>query len=646
MNGWEMSPHTVNGEKTFRVGASFADTPDAHYYGLGQNQEGTLDLRGRTIDCRHNYDAPAGETVCIPFLVTNKGYAIVWDNPSATTVSPGLLGATRFQSRVGERVSFFIITGNTSDALYAGYRHLTGATPLPPKAAFGLIQSKARYENRDELMRVAEGYRIRNYPLDVMVLDWFHWTRMGQMDIDRNHFPDPAGMNRQLHDWGMHSMISVWPRYERESRYFDMLSAKGWLLKDADGNPVDGLPIRSDRAGALLDSTNPEAREWFWGKIRDNIASEGFDWFWLDETEPDLVPSGHFYSIGSGDRYYNLFPLVHIMGVADGSARDRPNKRNLILARAAYLGTQRSGAIFWSSDTEGSWEALRRQVPTGLNFTASGHAYWSSDTGGWQWPHGPKAERPVLVDPAGATAMGQDYKDYPELFVRWFQYNTFTPTLRIHGQRPATAIWEYGKAAEPILADYLRLRYALVPYLYSLGRRTQENGAPFMRALFMDFPDDPKVATIGDQYMFGPALLVAPVTEQGRTSRQVYLPAGSDWYDYWTNRRYTGGQSIEAPAPIARIPLFVRAGSILPIGAAVANTSERQMLDAIRIYPGRDARFTLYDDDGVTNDYRAGKGRKTELVWNEANRTLTTPTKLPFGQDAAKLAQVIAGVPE
>jgi alpha-D-xyloside xylohydrolase len=641
MNGWEMSPQTVNGEKTFRVGASFADTHDTHYYGLGQNQEGILDLRGRTIDCRHNYDAPAGETVCVPFLVTNKGYGIVWDNPSATTVSPGLHHATRFQSQVGERVSFFIITGKTTDELYAGYRRLTGETPLPPKAAFGLIQSKARYESRDEMMRVAEGYRVRKYPLDVMVLDWFHWTRMGQMDIDRNYFPDPAGMNKQLHDWGMHSIISVWPRYERESRYFNMLSAKGWLLKVADGKTADGLPVRSDRAGALLDSTNPEAREWFWGRIRDNIASEGFDWFWLDETEPDLVPSGHFYSIGSGDRYYNLYPLVHTGSVAEGSARDRPNKRNLILARAAYLGAQRHGGIFWSSDTHPTWEALRNQVPTGLNFTASGIAYWSSDTGGWQWPNGPKAERPVLVDPAGATAMGAGYTDYPELFVRWFQYNTFTPTLRIHGQRPATAIWEYGAAAEPILASYLKLRYALVPYIYALGKQTQENGAPFMRALFMDFPGDPKVATIGDQYMFGPAFLVAPVTEQGRTSRQVYLPAGTDWYDYWTNRRYTGGQTIEASAPIDRIPLFVRAGSILPVGVPVANTSEKQALEAIRVYPGRDARFTLYDDDGVTNDYRTGEGTKAELVWNEASRTLTSRSKLPSGQDPAKLIQVM-----
>lgn len=640
MNGWEMAPHTVNGEKTFRVGASFAAAPDEHYYGLGQNQEGILDLRGRTIDCKHYYDAPAGETVCVPFMVTNKGYGIVWDNPSETIVSPGLHGTTRWQSEVGERVSFFVITGATTDALYAGYRQLTGETPLPPKAAFGLIQSKARYESQQELMAIANGYRERGYPLDVMVLDWFYWTRMGQIDIDRTYFPDPKGMNNALKKMGMRSIISVWPRFERESRYFDLLSAKGWLLHDKDGKVVDGLPVRYDRAGALIDSTNPDARAWFWDRVRDNILSEGFDWLWLDETEPDLVPDGSFYSIGSGDRYHNLFPLLHTGGVAEGSARDRPDFRNLILARAAYLGAQRNGALFWSSDVQATWEALKRQVPTGLDFTASGIAYWSSDTGGWQHPAGPKTARPMLVDPAGATAMGADYPDYPELFVRWFEYNSFTPTLRIHGERPATAIWQYGKAAEPILASYLKLRYALVPYLYALGRQTYETGAPFMRALFMDFPDDAKVATIGDEYMFGPAFLVAPVTDQGVTSRPVYLPAGADWYDYWTNRRYTGGQTVDAAAPIDRIPLFVRAGSIVPLGAPVMSTAEKQPLASIRIYPGRDARFTLYDDDGTTNAYRKA-GSKAELMWDDRAGKLSAKSRLPTGQQLAPLVEVV-----
>jgi alpha-D-xyloside xylohydrolase len=566
---------------------------------------------------------------------------IVWDNPSPTTVSPGLYNSTHFQSEVGERVSFYIVTGRNSDDLYGGYRLLTGVTPLPPKAAFGLIQSKARYESQKELMDVASGYRSRGYPLDVMVLDWFYWTRMGQIDIDRTYFPDPAGMNRQLHDWGMHSIISVWPRFERESRYYNLLAARGWLLKDKDGNPVDGLAVRSDRAGALLDSTNPDARNWFWGKIRDDILSQGFDWTWLDETEPDLVPDGAFYSIGSGDRFHNLFPLVHTMGVAEGSARDRPAFRNLILARAAYLGAQASGAIFWTSDVQATWEALKRQVPANLNMAASGIAYTSSDTGGWQWPNGPEAQRPVLVDPAGATAMAPSYRDYPELFVRWFELNTFTPTLRIHGNRPATAIWQYGHAAEPLLAEYLRLRYSLIPYLYSLGYQTYRTGAPFMRALFMDFPADPQVTGLTDEYMLGPAFLAAPVLEQGVTSRRVYLPAGTDWYDWWTNKRYSGGQWIDAAAPIERIPLFVRAGSIVPLGAQVQNTMQRQSLSELRVYPGASGTFTLYDDDGVSSAYKSGGGRIATLRWDDAARRLSASGKLPSGQSAEALVKVV-----
>jgi alpha-D-xyloside xylohydrolase len=644
MTGWEKSPQTVNGENTFRVGASFSVAPNEHFYGMGQNQEGILDLAGRTITCKHHYDAPAGETVCVPVLVSSNNYMIVWDNPAVTAVSPGLHNNTRIQSEVGERVSFFVVTGNNSDELYKGYRLLTGVTPLPPKAAFGLIQSKARYESQAELTAVAEGYRQRNYPLDIMVLDWFHWTRMGQIDIDRNFFPDPAGMNRQLHDWGMHSIISVWPRFEREGRYFDFLASKGWLLKDKDGNPVDGLPFRADRAGGLIDSTNPEARDWFWGKIRDNILSEGFDYTWMDETEPDLVPSGYFYSIGSGDRYFNVFPTVHTGGVAEGAARDRPNIRNLILARAAYLGAQANGAIFWTADIQSTWDAFKRQPAANLNMAASGIAYTSSDTGGWQWPSGPAPQKPVLIDPAGAVSTGQNYPDYPELFVRWFEFNTFTPTLRIHGQRPGSlAIWEYGKAAEPILADWLRLRYQLMPYLYALGKQTTETGAPFMRALFMDFPNDPNVMKISDQYMFGPAFLVAPVTEQGQTSRKVYLPAGSDWYDWWTNKRITGGQWIDAAAPIQQIPLFVRAGSIVPLGAPVQNTSVKQALSEIRVYPGRSTSFALYDDDGVTNAYMKNGGKTATLRWDDAAGRLSASGALPTGQAPGSLLKVVSG---
>jgi alpha-D-xyloside xylohydrolase len=642
MSGWGMAPHTVNGEKTFRVSATFPAPADEHYYGLGQNQEGILDYRGRTIDCKHFYDAPAGETVCVPFLVTNKGYGIVWDNPSDTVVSAGLHGHTTWSSNVGERVSYFVITGATLDELYAGYRKITGVTPLPPKAAFGYIQSKARYESQQQVLDVADGYRSRGYPLDIMVVDWFYWTRMGQLDFDPSGFPDPAAMNQKLHDQGVHSIISVWPRFEKESRYFDFLAAQGWFLRDRDGNPADGLAERSDRAGALIDSTNPQARAWYWDRIRENIASKGFDWFWLDETEPDLVPDGYFYSIGSGDRYHNVFPLLHTQGASEGSRRDRPNKRNLILARAAYLGSQRYGSLFWSSDINPTWEALERQIPTGLNFTASGLAYWGNDIGGWQsLPQSHTPERTPLLDPSDARDVVGHNDDYPELIARWYEYATFTPTMRAHGSRKGTEAWSYGKQAEAVISKYLRLRYTLMPYIYSLGRQTYDTGAPFMRALFMDFPNDPNVSNLGDEYMFGPAFLVAPVTEQGRESRQVYLPAGRDWYNYWTNEKLEGGQTVTVAAPIGTIPLFVSAGSIIPLGSDIQNTTMRQTLKEIRVYPGRESEFTLYDDDGVSYDYEKGQGRSTRLHWDDGRGRLTSTGAPLAGASIAELTKIV-----
>ncbi len=626
MTGWEMAPHTVSGEKTYQVGASFSAPRDEHYYGMGQNQESLsgLDLRGRVLDCKHWYDAPAGETVCVPFMVSSKGYGIVWDNPSSTRFVAGVNGKTTFQSNVGERVSFFVITGNTPDELYTGYARLTGKTPIPPKSAFGLIQSKARYDSQQEVLRVAKTYRQKQYPLDIMVVDWFYWTRMGQMDINPAEFPDPDGMNKQLHDMGMQSIISIWPRYETSGRYFNELDAKGYLLKDKDGKTVDGLPFRADRTGGLIDATNPKARQWFWEKSRDNILSHGFDYPWLDETEPDLVPDGFFYAIGSGDRYHNLFPLLHVEGVADNMRAWKPNKRVLILSRAAYLGSQRTGALFWSSDINPTWEALARQVPAGLNMTASGIALWGNDIGGWQHlPQTTTATKAPLLDPSDARdVVGQNH-DYPELHTRWFQYGTFLPTLRLHGDRKQADIWSFGKGAEAIMARYDKLRYQLIPYIYSQAKFTHDTGAPFMRPLWMDFPQDPNVANIGTEYMFGPAFLVAPVTEQGQVEKDVYLPAGSDWYNFWTREKLAGGRWVKVAAPIDQIPVFVKAGAIVPIGADIQSTATKQAIAEIQVYPGKDGEFKLYDDDGVSYDYEKGKSTLTTLRWNEGSGKLS-----------------------
>ncbi|HEX7799046.1 MAG TPA: TIM-barrel domain-containing protein, partial [Asticcacaulis sp.] len=550
-------------------------------------------------------------------------------------------GQTKFQSNVGERVSFFVVVGDTPEQIYSAYARVTGKTPIPPKSAFGLIQSKARYDSQAEVLRVANTYRQKGYPLDIMVIDWFYWTRMGQMDIDPAQFPDPDAMNKQLHDMGMQSIISIWPRFETSGRYYNELAAKGYFLKDKNGNPVDGLPFRSDRTGALIDATNPDARKWFWDHARDNILSHGFDYPWLDETEPDLVPDGSFFSIGSGDRYHNVFPLLHVEGVADGMRQWKPDKRVLILSRAAYLGSQRTGALFWSSDINPSWEALRRQIPTGLNMTASGIAYWGNDIGGWQWlPQTTTATKPPLLDPSDARDVVGQNNDYPELLTRWFEYGTFLPTLRLHGDRKHTEIWAFGHEAEAIMARYDKLRYELIPYIYSSAKHTYDTGAPFMRALWMDFPNDPNVSDIGTEYMFGPAFLVAPVTEQGQTEKSVYLPAGSDWYNYWTNQKLTGGQWVKTAAPIDQIPVFVKAGSIVPVGSDIPSTATKQTITALKVYPGANGGFSLYDDDGHTYDYETGKGvTASQLTWDDATGKLSATGAL--AKSAAGLVQVI-----
>ncbi|MGH9585204.1 MAG: TIM-barrel domain-containing protein, partial [Bryobacteraceae bacterium] len=588
---------------------------------LGQNQDGYLDHRGHTVECWQNYTATGGPSVGVPFLVTNKGYGLIWDNPSKTTVEPGFNEQTRWISQVGNRVSYFVIAGRNTDEIYEGYRRLTGVTHLLPKAAYGFIQSKQRYSTQAEVMAVAKGYRERHLPLDVLVIDWFYFSKMGQLDMVPSKWPDPVAMNRKLHQIGIQTMISVWPRFAPGSRYYNLLLKNGWFEHLKDGTPTNGLPY--DRAGSDIDTTNPAAARWYWSVIRKNFIDKGFSAIWADETEPDLPPNGSYFFIGPGTRYFNVYPLFHTAAIYNGFRRDVKH-RALILSRDAYLGAQRNGTMFWSSDIYPTWDTLRRQIPTGLDFTASGMAYWSNDIGGWQYlprVHHPK--HPPLLNPSDARANIGGYDDYPELYTRWFEYGVFQPIFRTHGSRRYNEVWSYGKQAEPILSKYLRLRYKLMPYTYSLAYKTYLTGAPYMRALFMDFPNDPHVAHIRYEYMFGPAFLVAPVTKQGATSRGVYLPEGADWYNYWTNRRFHGGQTIRVDAPIDVLPLFVRAGSIVPIGSPVESTAQVQKIAKLCVYRGADGDFTLYRDDGTTYAYEQGKSRITHVHWDDATQKLS-----------------------
>jgi alpha-glucosidase/alpha-D-xyloside xylohydrolase len=397
-----------------------------------------------------------------------------------------------------------------------------------------------------------------------------------------------------------------------------MIVSKGWAIHKQ---------IPRQDAQIILDTTNPEAGKWFWERIRDQyVKPYGFDYIWLDETEPDGDPGRDDFSIGSGARFFNVYPLFHTASVYEGFRRDfGDNRRVMILARAAYLGAQRNGTVFWSSDIRSSWDMLRRSIPAGLNFTATGMPYWDTDIAGFFSPSVPAdyhAPHRPLIDGSDARANIGNNEDYPELFVRWFEWGAFQPVMRAHGERMHNEAWSYGKQAEAILAKYLKLRYQLLPYTYSVAYQSYQTGAPYMRALFMDFPSDPRAANIPDEYMYGPAFLVAPVTEQGATQRAVYLPAGCDWYNYWTNERFHGGVTITADAPMDTLPLFVRAGSIVPIGSDVRSAEQPQTIVAVRVYPGANGNFSIFQDDGKTYRYEKTGGSITKLIWDEAAHRL------------------------
>ncbi|HUV38080.1 MAG TPA: TIM-barrel domain-containing protein, partial [Planctomycetota bacterium] len=516
-----LEPATVSDEGTHHLHLTFDAPDDESYYGLGQHQDGRLDHRGKEVLLWHDYEAEGGEIVAVPFMVTvrqaGSGYGFVLDNPSRAKVTPGVDGKTTWWAEVADAASFFVIAGASADAIYDAYRFLTGASPLPPLAAVGYIQCKQRYESRDELMRVARTYREKGYPCDVLVVDWFHWKTLGDLDLDETFWPDAAGMNRELAAMGYHMMISCWPRFMKESTHYDTLEAHGWFMKQSDGTTLYGTP--ADERGALIDTTNPEAAAWYWNTLRDSYAAKGFTSWWLDEDEPDVCPHAYFLHAGTGARVHNVYPLTHTRAVYEGHRRDL-SERCLILSRSAYHGAQKNGTTFWSSDIHPTWDVLRRQVPTGLNFCASGFAWWSSDIGGWQaLPDALAADesyKELLIGTGDVPKVVGTRLDYPELYVRWFQFGVFCPTFRAHGTRPANEVWSYGEEAERVLVKYLELRYRLLPYLYSLAWRTHVTGAPFMRALFMDFPDDARVRDVADEYMFGPAFLVAPVVTQGR----------------------------------------------------------------------------------------------------------------------------------
>jgi alpha-D-xyloside xylohydrolase len=529
-------------------------------------------------------------------------------------------------SEVADQIDYYFVYGENLDEVIQGYREITGKAPMMPKWSMGFWQCRQRYTSQDELLSVVKEFRKRQIPLDNIVQDWFYWKedQWGSHEFDPTRFPDPDGMVKELHD-NLHTriMISVWPKFYVGTKHYEEFKAKGWLY-------MHNVEIgRRDWVGpgyvsTFFDPFSEGARNLYWQHIRENIFCKGFDAWWVDATEPDLQSNVsdserllrmHPNALGTAARYENAFSLVMTKGIYENQRKSNLNQRVFILTRSAYAGQQRYAAATWSGDLAARWHDLKAQIPAGLNFSLSGIPYWGTDIGGF------------AVESRYQRPNDSDLDEWRELNTRWFQFGAFCPLFRSHGEFPYREMFNIAPENHPAyqtMLAYDKLRYRLMPYIYSLTGMVTQNDYTIMRALVMDFGQDKNVLNVGDQYMFGPALLVNPVTEYKARTRQVYLPTGSGWYDLKSGQHYKGGQTIQADAPYADIPLFVKAGSILPCGPEIQYTDEKAA-DPIRlfVYTGGDGSFTLYEDENINYNYEQGHFAIIPLSYSEKNRTLT-----------------------
>lgn len=528
-------------------------------------------------------------------------------------------------SEAAQVIDYYVVAGGDMDGAIAGYRELTGKAVLLPKWAYGFWQSRERYKTQQELTDVLDEYRRRKLPIDAIVLDWSYWPEdaWGSHDFDPWRFPDPEGMVRHVHERNAQVMISVWPKFYPDTEHFKELDAAGFMYRrNIEVGERDW--IGEGYLNSFYDPFSREAQAIFWRQVDAKLNRKGFDAWWLDATEPDLhsnldigerkartMPN----ALGSSTEYFNAYPLPHSEGVYRGSREVDPDKRVFILSRAFFAGQQRAAAAFWSGDIVPRWDDFREQISGLVNASMAGAPNVSFDIGGFS-----PERRYERKDPAHLA-------EWRELNLRWFQHGAFVPIFRSHGQFPYREIWEIAPEGTPhydSFVHYLKLRYTLLPYIYTLAGDTWHRDGTLLRALAMDFPGDPKAREVADQYLFGPAFLVAPVTTFGATSREVYLPAGAQWIDFDTGQRHEGGRTITAAAPLQRMPLFVRAGSIVP--RTVVQEYVDQVPDApltIEVYTGADGRFALYGDDGRSYGYERGEWSRIPLAWDDAAGALT-----------------------
>jgi len=615
-----MKEATIAGIDTYICSSKFKSPKDESLYGLGCHPEDSLSVnyKGRNQEMAIKY-----MTGAIPVLLSTKGYGLFWDNYSASNFYGAENANTKFkyESESGTMVDYYFIYGPSFDNIIASYRNATGNAPMFPKWSFGLFQSQDRYKSQAEILSVKDKYRNGKIPVDVIVQDWFYWEPnvIGSHVMWPERYPDPKAMVDELHKANIHAMISIWPVFSKGTTPYNQMAHSGGMTD------ILWFNVMTEIMDGYYDAHSAQARDLYWKQAKDSLVGRyGWDAWWVDQCEPDngndldLRRKSHF-AIGRGIDYMNTYSLMHSTGLYDHWRKDIPNKRAFFLIRQAFAGQQRNAATLWSSDISCTWKAYKAQVPQAINACASGIPYWTSDIGGYH-----------------LNWLAPDWKtpSNRELFTRWFQFGVFSPIFRIHGKGERALFSDNWDA--PMKANLLRydnLRYRLLPYIYSLSSKVTNEGYTILRSLAFDFREDTGIKSIPDEYMFGSAFLVSPVTERMyslpnskniKKTRKVYLPKSANWYDFWTGKLIAGGQTIDAAAPIETLPLYIKAGSIVPMGPYLQYATEK-VADPIeiRVYTGADADFVLYEDENDTYNYEQGKFSTIALNWNEASKTLT-----------------------
>ena len=537
-------------------------------------------------------------------------------------------------SEMTKQMDWYFIAGDDMDEVISGYRTLTGKAPVMPKWAMGYWQSRERYKTSTEMIEALEGFRERNIPIDNIVMDWSHWREedWGGHEFDPARFPDPKAMVDSIHDMNGRMMISVWPKFYVETEHYKEFDENGWMYTRAYEDGIRDW-IGRGYLYRFYDAYNPEARELFWNQMYEHYYPLGIDAWWMDASEPNIRDCTDMdyrkalcgpTALGSSTEFFNAYALVNADAIYNGQRGVDPDKRVFLLTRSGFAGLQRYSTATWSGDIATRWEDMKAQISAGLNFAVSGIPYWTMDIGGFCVENRYVAGQEIYNQTGKENA---DHKEWRELNTRWFQFGAFCPLYRAHGQYPFREPWEIAPEGHPAyesIVYYSQLRYRLMPYIYSLAGMTYFDDYTIMRPLVMDFMADTNVLNIGDTYMFGPAFMAAPVYEYGARTRDVYFPECEGWYDFYTNRFMEAGVHKTVDAPYDRMPLYVRAGSIVPVGPDMQWSDEKpaEVID-LYVYQGADGEFTLYEDENVNYNYEKGAYSMIGFTYSEADRTLT-----------------------